>query len=125
MGEYYAAINHTTQEKVYPQEKVIPDDQQLPIKLIDWMNGDASWIIPYLIAVSNDKGLKEYYGELMGSWAGDNISLIGDSARATGNHPEQQDQPNYQHYTDITEKLYNEMASVDDDLPTVAKSLTQ
>jgi hypothetical protein len=106
MSEYYLVANLDTEQYVHPGD-FLPDrdedgnpeqhtqketEMMAAINHIDWADGDSSWIIPYLMAETQNNAIKDLYGEYFGAWSGDAITLIGDTT---------------EHYNTITDTYEN------------------
>jgi len=124
MSEAFIAVNHDTEEFVDPGNffdelapNPLPEESDAePIRVlaatthIDWLDGHSGWIIPYLVTETEDSVYNEQaqYGDLLGAWAGDSITLLGETAQTEQNIQTA--------YTDISERLYDEVVGCESEI---------
>lgn len=104
MGQYYVLVNKTKKEIVRPHDV---DDGA---KFMEMVNGNTAGILMFLVCQSDENGGGDGNRNLSlrGSWAGDNITLVGDYD-SSKLYQEVRESPEYENISALAFEQYNEL----------------
>lgn len=102
MGQYYVLVNKTKKQFIRPHDV---DDGA---KFVEVANGNTPGILAMLVCQSDEEGGGDGNRNLSlrGSWAGDNITLVGDYD-SSGLYQEARD--SYENISTLAFEQYNEL----------------